>query len=204
MLPIVLLCAVFWGVGIKANGDLPDTPVSVAIAVQDPSSAPLKNELVIVQNLDDHERELVRALTDDRGGIPAIELRPGVYRAIATAPYGLWQTTVREFLVGDTPVKLQLSVEPKPTHGYGDVVSVGNAKISLHVVDAAGGPIAGASILVRDREATPYLERWYTTDASGNVEVESVADPAVVVVIHGKTLITRELSRKASVETIRL
>lgn len=178
--------------------------VSVTIAVHDPSTEPVKDDLVIVQNLDDHENEVVRALTDEKGEIPVLQLRSGLYRAIATAPYGIWQTTVREFLVSDTPVRVVLAVEPMPTHGNGDIVLVGATTMSLQVLNPDGKPAAGAAVLARDRNATLYLERWYKTDLSGRVTIEVVGDPLVVVVVSGRTIVTKEFSSKRIAETIRL
>lgn len=202
---VALLSALFLSHSALASGSSQSNPaVPVAIAVHDSSSAPVRSELVIVQNLDDHEKELVRALTNGTGNIPSIQLSPGLYRAIATAPYGIWETKVQEFHVDEVAVQLVLSVDPMPTHGHGDIVTVGTPKMSLHLVDAFGKPVAGASVLARDREATLYLERWYKTDTAGNVNLEMVADPLVVVVVCGKVILTRELSSSRVIETIQL
>ena len=76
---------------------------AVTIKVQNASGEGERNVLVIVQNLDDHEREVTRVLTDQEGRVPAADLSPGFYRVIATAPYGLIQTKIDEFLVGSKP-----------------------------------------------------------------------------------------------------
>ena len=176
----------------------------VNLVVQDESGAPLKDELVIVQNLDDRKHEIVRALTDANGEIPILNLESGLYRAIATAPYSLWQTQVREFLVNDAPVRLALKVEPMPTHGNVDIVTVGTEKMFVRVLDADGHPAAAAAVLARDKDDTPYLERWYKTDHSGGATVEVLGSPLVLVVIFGKTLVTREVSSKSQQQIIRL
>lgn len=182
----------------------PTALITVALAVQDPSGAAIKAELVIVQDLDNHEDEVVRALTDENGEMPPLKLGPGLYRAIATAPYGLWRTRVREFLVNNVPVRLVLRVDPMPTHGYGDVVAIGAKHLHLQVLTPDGRPAVAVSVLARDEEATLHLERWYKTDDSGGATIEVVGDPLVLVVVSAKTLVTREISSKSTRETIRL
>ena len=76
---------------------------AVTIKVQNPSGEGERSVLVIVQNLDDHEREVMRVLTDQEGRLPAAGLSSGLYRVIATAPYGTLQAKVDEFLVGSKP-----------------------------------------------------------------------------------------------------
>jgi hypothetical protein len=159
---------------------------------------------VIVQDLDHREREIVRVLTGESGEIPTINLDPGLYRVIAAAPYGLWQTQIREFLVNDTPVRLVLRVDAMPTHGNGDIVTLGATHTFLRVLDPDGHPAVDAQVLVRDKSATLHLERWYKTDASGSAKVEVVGNPLVVVVIFGKTLMTHEFTSKSSNEVIQL
>jgi hypothetical protein len=178
---------------------------TLTLRVEDAGGAPLKDELVIVQNLDDHEREMFRALTDRDGNVPVPDLKPGLYRAIATAPYGLWETEIREFFVEDGhPFELVLYVQPMATHGNGDIVTIGLSEAELQVLDSAGSPVSGAWVVVRDRQATLYLERWYQTNAKGLATIELVGSPTVVVVAYQKTLATKEVSDKVSSVVVRL
>jgi hypothetical protein len=176
----------------------------VTIVVQDSSGAPLKNELVIVQDLNAQRHEITRTLTDASGSIALLQLTPGLYRAIATAPYGLWETEVREFLVSDKSVTLVLKVQPKPTQGRGDVAIVGARHARILVLDASNKPVAGVSILTRDRDATSLSERWYSSDAKGIANVELPSDPAIVVIHAGDRLITRVVTVRDSEVTIHL
>src|SRR5215471_7533131 len=96
----------------------------VDLVVEDSAGVVVKDELVVVQDLQD-EHEVLRALTDKDGKVPSLDLQPGLYRVIATTPYGVWQTDVREFLVAEKPLQVALHVRPMPTHGFGDIVSVG-------------------------------------------------------------------------------
>ncbi|MGH9686625.1 MAG: hypothetical protein ACRD5K_05995 [Candidatus Acidiferrales bacterium] len=57
----------------------------VTVKVEDGSGAPIKSELVIVQDLNNQEHELLRNLTGAQGDVPALDLRPGLYRLIVTA-----------------------------------------------------------------------------------------------------------------------
>jgi hypothetical protein len=164
----------------------------------------LKDELVIVQELHNREHEVLRVLTDGAGKIPTIDLHPGLYRAIATAPYGLWETQVQEFLVGEKAVRLALHVGPMPTHGNGDIVTLGAKKKKLRVLKPDGQAASGAEVYVRDRNATLHLERWYKTNAAGETEIELTGDPTVAVAVLGDSLATREISDKDDAPTVRL
>jgi len=178
------------------------TPVDLVVV--DASGAGLKNELVIIQDLRDAEHEILRVLSDKEGKIPVLSLQPGLYRAIATAPYGTWQTQVREFLVADKPLRLALEVRPMSTHGYGDIVTVGTKKRQLKVSQADGRPASGAEVHIRDRDATLHLERRYKTNSLGEVEIELVSEPTVVVIVYGNSLTTREISESDAALAIRL
>jgi hypothetical protein len=81
------------------------------------------------------------------------------------------------------------------THGNGDIVTVGTPRAQLQVIGPDGHPASGASILVRDREATLNLERWYTADGKGFAKIELVSEPTVVVVVYSDVLLTTELSQ---------
>jgi hypothetical protein len=99
------------------------------------------------------ERKILRVLTDAGGKIPTLDLHPGLYRTIATAPYGLWQTEVQEFVVGEKPMHLALRVRPMPTHGSGDIVTIGTKRKKLKVLKSNGQAASGAEIYIRDRGA---------------------------------------------------
>ena len=101
---------------VPANGS---ATFPVTIRVEDASGAVTKEVLVIVQDLDHSEHEILRTLSDQSGNVPSLQLSPGLYRVIATAPYGIWETSVSEFLVGSPPNVVIVKVQPMPTHGYG-------------------------------------------------------------------------------------
>src|SRR5258708_22598753 len=164
----------------------------------------IKDLLVIVQDLDNHENEILRALTDRDGNVPPIKVRSGLYRVIATNPYGLWQTSVREVLVRGKPTQVAITAKPMGTHGNGDVVLTGAQHELLRFIGPDGQPAAGASILCRDREATLSLERWYKADRSGEARIELVGNPTVVVVQYDDVLFATELSDRDKNPVIRL
>lgn len=170
----------------------------VKIKVEDSAGAVVKNVLVIVQDLDKSRRETLRVLSDEDGKVPVLQLSPGLYRVIATAPYGLWQTGVRELLVGQQPTNLIIKVQAQPTRGYGDVVTLGTTQRHFQVIGPDGQPASGARILIRDRDATPYLERWYMTDDSGIAKIDLIGDPTVAVVIYADVLLTTEIAQRDS------
>jgi hypothetical protein len=179
-------------------------PTQIDLVVEDSAGMALKDELVIVQDLRNKEHEVLRALTDKDGQILTLALQPGLYRAIATAPYGLWQTEVREFLVTGKPARLVLRVRPTPTHGNGDIVTVGTKRKKLKILKTDGQPASGAEIYVRDRGATVHLERWYKTNTQGETEIEIVSEPTVVVIVFSDSLTTREITDMDGELTLRL
>ena len=65
------------------------------IHITDESGAPFPNVLVIIKSLDDNV-EVGRYISDCDGQIPPINFSHSLYRVIATCPYGLCRTTVRE------------------------------------------------------------------------------------------------------------
>lgn len=201
---IVSLLLGFSSTAHAQSNIVPEDVTTVTVVAQDPSGAPLQNELVILQDLRHRQAEILRALTNETGEIAPLKLRPGLYRAIATAPYTLWKTKVQEFLVNDAPVRLVVTLEVMPPRGYGDVIPVGVRRVQLKVLTSDGRPAAGASVLARDEDATLYLEGWYKTDQSGEAKIETGAEPLVLVVIFGKTLVMREVSSKSSRQVIQL
>jgi hypothetical protein len=167
-------------------------PFSVTIKIEDGTGDAVKDQLVIVQDLNDREHELLRTLSDKQGYVPHLELPAGLYRVIATAPYGIWETTVLEFLVQQKATEVLVRVSPKATHGFGDIIPTNTIKAKLKVIGKAGHPASGIKVMVRDREATLHLERWYKTDSGGLAEIDLVSE-STVVVIWGDTLQTTEL-----------
>jgi len=161
-------------------------------------------ELVIVQDLNSREHEVIRALTEQDGSIPPIQLQSGLYRVIATTPYGLWETNIHEFLVGQESTDVIIHVQPLGTHGYGDTLSAGTTYGQLRVIAPDGSPAIGAVILVRDREATLYSERRYITDKEGTTPIEFVSEPTVVIIVYGDVLMTTELNQHVLNPVIRL
>ena len=176
----------------------------VKIKVKDASGAALKNELVIVQDLNNREHEILRALSDQEGNGPTLELPSGIYRVITAAPYGVWQTSVLEFLVGQQSTEVIVRVQPMPSHGYGDIVTVGTTRVQLKVIGPDGHPAHGAHILIRDRDATMHLERWYKADSQGIATIELVSEPTVAVVVYDDALLATELAQHDSTPVIRL
>jgi hypothetical protein len=143
--------------------------------------------------------EIFRSLTDQAGTLPERDLAAGLYRAIATCPYGICETRVTEFLVGDTPVEIELKVDVSPTRGNVAIVGPSN-RLKLEVVDAQGKPAASAQVLVRDSNAE--YEQWYRTDGEGDVDVEPRGSATAFVVLY-KGALTEETASAASIEKLR-
>ena len=194
---LLLAALVFAGYACAADVD---------VAVVDTAGVPLKDVLVIIQSLEHRDREPCRSLTDAQGRACHAELTPGLYRAIATTPYGAWNTKVIEFLMARAADTITLKMSPMGSHGYGDIVTLGLPSAGIQVLQSNGEPAPKALVLVRDRDATLYLERSYRTDAAGNARIELTGDPTVLVVVFNGTVLSQEVSQsdQPSPVTIRL
>ena len=87
-----------------------------------------------------------------------------------------------------------LRIQFMPTHGYGDIVVVGTKWAELKILQPDGEPASNAKLLVRDRMATLYTERWYKTDAQGRAKIEMTSDPLVLLVLYRDAIMTTEVS----------
>lgn len=154
----------------------------------DATGAPFPNVLIIVKSLEG-EGEMARYLTGPDGRTPTIRLSSGLYRVIATCPYGLCRTTVREFLGSDMPSEIVIPVSVNPTDLNGEIV--GGTPVRL-LLEVPHGKASGAHILVRDPEA--HWEKWYVADKGGIVQIELPSNPSTVVVIYNGKIFIREVS----------
>jgi hypothetical protein len=169
----------------------------VHLRVTDQTGAAFPDVLVIVKSLAG-KGEIFRALTNQAGGAPERDLTAGLYRAIATCPYGICETRVTEFLVSDAPLELVLKVDVSPTRGNVAIVGPSN-QLKLDVLDGQGKP-AIAAVLVRDSNAE--FEQWYKTNSEGEVDVEPRGTMTTFVVLYNGTLTTETISSE-SVQKLR-
>ncbi len=156
------------------------------VVTVDQTGAVFPDVLVIVKPLEG-SGEVFRALSDRNGMIPTRDLAPGSYQLIATCPYGLCQTTVREFMVKNDPLDLKLPLAVMPTSG--NTVTIGHIENrDVEVEDREGKPIPSVSLLVRD--ATAQNERWYKTGANGvaTIDMPPGVETTVVAVHHGSLI----------------
>ena len=149
------------------------------------------NGLVIVQSLHDN-REVLRALTNSAGNIPGVDLQPGIYRVITCFPYSLWKTKVREFLVTNEPLKVALTMDAGGTTD--NVVFIGRPTQVVQVLDRSGKPIVGALVIARDSTANADMERRYNTNQLGEVRVQLISNPTVIVVVRPPDIVERVVS----------
>jgi|SRR5580658_2804288 hypothetical protein len=166
---------------------------NLKVTVKDGSGAALPDQLVIVCSLDE-SKEIFRVLSDKDGNAPEHDLVPGLYRLIVTDPYGAFQTVIKEFVVGFSPVLLDVKVPAAPTHGFGDRVPVHTLdyvplRVRLWVVDGEGKPIPNASVLVRNLDLD--FDHWYKTSVRGDIKVE-LPDPPITILAYwqGKFAVT--------------
>jgi uncharacterized surface anchored protein len=154
------------------------------VSTADETGAAFPDVLVMVRSLEGNG-ESFRALTDQAGAVPKQELAPGLYQLIATCPYGLCQTAVREFIVASDPIHSKL---PLKVVAMVNTVIVGDVKHrQVEVQDREGRPLASAQILVRDETAQHH--KWYRTGANGTVTIDlPPGDEITVVAIYQGSL----------------
>lgn len=167
----------------------------VQFSVKDPTGAPFAGALVILKSLDDNH-EVFRALTNNEGNVPGVDLQHGLYRVIATFPYGLWKTDVREFVVTQKPLNLTLTLGMTSTQD--DVAIVGAPTQTVQVLDESGKPISGALVITRD--PTAAYERRYKSDQFGEANVELLSNPTVLVVVSPPNLVERVVDAEGTLK----
>lgn len=165
------------------------------ILTVDETGAGFADVLVIVKSLEG-KGEKFRALTDKSGAVSAYELSEGLYQIIATCPYGICQTTVREVIVANQPVDLKLSLKVLPT--VGNAFTVGRIeRRRVEVLDSDGRPVTSAQVLVRD--AAAQHQRWYQTGVDGKVEIALPHGlETTVIAVHQGRLASRALQTDGS------
>lgn len=164
---------------------------SVRVNTLDQTGVSFPNVLVVVKSLDTGE-EKMRCLTAEDGSCAIAQLRSGLYRVIATCPYGTCGTVVREVIVPSAPPQesvVRIKLPMKPLLGPGITVA---PIIRIRIV-SNGKPVSGAEVIVRNTEATWDDERRIT-DTKGDVAVKLFPDPVVFVVRAGDRLTEKVLT----------
>lgn len=182
---------------LLACSDATATPVQLRVV--DQSGAAFPDVLVIVKSLSG-KGEIFRTLTGQTGSVPERDLPAGLYRAIATCPYGTCETRITEFLVGYKLVELELKVDLSPTRGNVAIVGPPN-KITVRVLDAQSKPAPAASVLVRDSNAE--YEQWYKANGDGEADVEPLGTTITFAVLYRGTL-TEETMSASSIDKLRV
>jgi uncharacterized surface anchored protein len=142
--------------------------IPLKVVVVDQTSAGFPDVLVIVKQLGD-SKEVFRELSDKNGTISVRDLPSGPYQLIATCPYGLCETTVREFMIKNEPFAMKLTLAMLPSSG--DVVRIGHIEHrEVEVQDSAGEPVPLVPVLVRDETAQD--EKWYRTGSNGMTVID--------------------------------
>ena len=162
---------------------------TLKLQVVDASGAPFPKVLVILKSLEGGG-EISRELTDNHGRIPAVSVGEGLYRIIATCPYGLCETTVREFLGARLGSEMVITLPMLATDSVGEVVGAPTVKLVMTLPD--GRPASGVHVLVRDLKAK--REKWYVADQKGSATIELRTDPVVLLAVYGGILFTRQIN----------
>jgi len=159
------------------------------LRVVDATGAPFPKVLVIVKSLDGGS-EISRELTDKNGRIPVVHVGEGLYRVIATCPYSICETTVKEFLGARLGPEMALTVSMLATDHLGDVVGGPTLRVVMTLPD--GHLASGVHLLVRDLKAT--REKWYVADEKGSAIIELQSDPVVLLAVYGGSLFALQVN----------
>jgi hypothetical protein len=165
---------------------------TVQVSIEDGAGGAFPNVLVILKSLED-AHEVFRVLTDSNGHIPVVALQPGLYRIIATCPYGLCETKLQEVFIGENPLNLVLRLAVVSAINR---VIVGPNSHIVQVLDKDGNPVSNALVIARDVMLT--YEKWYKTDNDGKAKVILIGDPAILVIVSGSNVIERIVDNKAT------
>ncbi len=163
---------------------------NVKFRVMDPSGACFSKVLVIVRSLEGRG-EIDRELTDRDGHVRPVDLSPGVYQVIASYPYGGWDTSVKEFVVGSRAVQLELVLVPAKIGGY----LLTKLDLRVQVVAADGEPVSGADLMARDLEAKYFF--WAKTDDKGWAMISVPLDGAEISAVYRGQVHTQEVNIKS-------
>ena len=149
------------------------------IQVVDETGMGVPEILVIVKSLEFGKGVDFRALSGKDGFVPPVDLRPGLYQAIATDPYGPWFTKVQEFVMAKAPLTIRVAIRAAII----DSIPIWEAHVKVRVRDANGAPVPGAKVIGRDPAAQDF--DLAETDAQGLATVGISGNGAEVVVVYG-------------------
>jgi hypothetical protein len=139
------------------------------------------NVLVIVKSIEGQSEEFARGLSGPDGSIPSLELRPGLYEAIATCPYGHIPTTVHDFLVANEAALIEVTLNPDNDQR----INYNKISWNVQVLDQDGHPAVNAVVIGRNAEASTGVSAA-RTDKRGRATVSVPVDGALIEIIYGK------------------
>jgi hypothetical protein len=151
---------------------------TVTVRVSEAHTGNLAKVLVIVRSLEADRSEVLRALTGPDGLVPAVDVPPGLYEAIATYPYSRHTTIAKDFVIGEKPVMVEL----KLTHLSDQRVNLNSIDWQISVTNGQGRPVGNAWVTGRDDEASDVSVT--RTDSKGRATVSIPMTGAVITVLY--------------------
>lgn len=121
---------------------------ATTIYAVDRNGAPFPSVLVIIKSLEG-AGEIGRYITDDDGKIAPVELGGGLYRIIATCPFGSCDTTVREVFGVTLGARFRLQLP-----------NVGPARTRILVLDDTGAPFPGVLVIITSLPGNTEIGRY--------------------------------------------
>lgn len=154
---------------------------TIKIRTAYPDHEGVSKVLVIVRSVEGQREEFARDLSGPDGLIPSLELRPGVYEAITTYPYGNILTTVHDFLVGNESavIEITLNFDSDERINYNEIIW------NVQVLDQDGHPAVNALVIGRNAEASTGVS-VARTDERGLATVSIPVDGALIEILYGK------------------
>ncbi|MFZ0978105.1 MAG: hypothetical protein WAN23_01775 [Candidatus Acidiferrales bacterium] len=139
------------------------------------------NVLVIVRSIEGRSEEFARGLSGPDGSIASLELRPGLYEAIATCPYGHIPTTVHDFLVANEAALIEVTLSPDNDQR----INYNEINWNVQILEQDGHPAVNAVVIGRNGEASTGVS-VARTDERGRATVSVPVDGALIEIIYGE------------------
>ena len=172
-----LVGLIFTGIALAAN---------VKITVLSQAGGPFPDVLVIVKSLEGRG-EMLRALSDSQGDVKTT-LPVGMYRLIATCPFGICLTEMKEFIVSKDMEQISITVG---AIGTVQTVFIGKETAKLILLDKANQPFSHCTVMIRNWDDSE--EYWYVPDSKGIVNIKIYDNPQVLVIFTDTQLVSKVL-----------
>ena len=130
---------------------------------------------------------MLRALCDSKGNVETT-LPVGDYRLIATCPFGICLTEIKEFIVSKDMEQISITVGAIGTVG---AVFIGKETAKLILLDKSNKPFSNCTVMIRNWDDSE--EHWYIPNSKGIVDIKIYDNPLVLVIFTDTQLVSKVL-----------